>query len=260
MRRLTSVAVLSLAACANETPVTELKGSCADANGASVCSYATMVGANTTEAGAVVPMSAIENAKDGVMSMDWPPVATAITNLPDASVDKTGLTHMTMYWEGMGHDPAPFKVPHFDFHFYLVPPSDVDAIDCKDESKPAALPVGYALPDQDLTPEEQKMLGVAKLVGICVPKMGMHSLTQNDLLETKPFSATMVIGYYHAKPIFIEPMIAKSFLMTKQSFTLQIPEIPGAGLHPTSFKADYDSTANAYRFRFTNFRTQAKGT
>jgi hypothetical protein len=64
----------------------------------------------------------------------------------------------------------------------------------------------------------------------------------------------MVIGYYKTKPIFIEPMISRAMLLEKKSFELPIPTVPGmTGPHPTTFRADYDATANAYRFVFANF-------
>jgi hypothetical protein len=251
---LTLAAVLC-AACANDTPVVDMKGQCADANGGEVCTYARVQADHVMEAGAMVPLTAIENAKAGVESMDWPPKTVMTSVLPEVATKQSGLTELTMYWESTGHPPTPYMVPHFDFHFYIVPPADIAAIDCKDESKPTALPQGYSLPDQDLPPEMQKMMGVEKLVGICVPGMGMHSLPTTELQSTRPFNGTMVIGYYHAKPIFIEPMISKSMLLLKQSFTLPIPEIPGlTTVHPTAFHADFDAATQSYHFRFTDFK------
>jgi len=66
----------------------------------------------------------------------------------------------------------------------------------------------------------------------------------------------MVVGYTHQKPIFVEPMIANSALLAKQSFGLPIPAVPGMAAtthYPTQFRAEFDSTAQSYRFVFTGF-------
>lgn len=252
-----TIAVLAglLAGCANTSPVAELKGVCADVNDAEVCTNARVQSKTVVDVGATIPLAAIENAKAGAEPMAWPPKPLLKSAMPWRTDKQTGLTELTMYWEPTGHPPAPYMVPHFDFHFYFVSAADIKAIDCKDESKPAALAAGYALPDQDVPPEMQQMLGTAKLVGVCVPGMGMHSLPAAELASTTPFRGTMVIGYYHAKPIFIEPMISRDMLLEKKSFTLPIPEIPGlTRAHPTTFRADYDAQTQAYRFTFADFK------
>ncbi len=128
------------------------------------------------------------------------------------------------------------------------------AIDCVDLSKPAELSAGYALPDVALPPPMASMTGVATLVGLCVPQMGMHSLPATELEGTGPFRGTMVIGYNKGQNVFIEPMISRAMLMEKASFDLLSPSIPGMkGSYPHSFRAEYDSAAAAYRFVFSGF-------
>jgi hypothetical protein len=100
------------------------------------------------------------------------------------------------------------------------------------------------------------MVGTVVLFGICVPQMGMHSLLASELEATTPFRGTMVIGYWKAKPIFIEPMISKAMLLEKKSFELPVPSIPGmTGPHPTIFRAEFDEQAQAYRFVWSGFAT-----
>jgi hypothetical protein len=82
----------------------------------------------------------------------------------------------------------------------------------------------------------------------------MHAMLGDELKSTTPFNGTMVIGYYKGKPIFIEPMLSKTMLMEKKSFNLVIPTIPGlTTVYPRKFRAEYDSTANAYHFTFSGF-------
>jgi hypothetical protein len=244
---------LAVAACAKNDALVDVKGTCADAYKAQVCTWAQMKGQTLVEAGIVVPIASIENAP-AVEPMAWPPVAVATLDLPDAARAQGGLAHFTMYWEAGAHPPGAFMTPHFDFHFYTVPSSELAAMDCKDLSKPAALPASFALPDIPLPPEMAKMTGVSSLVGLCVPGMGMHAILSSEVERKDAFSGTMVIGYYKGKPIFIEPMLAKSMLMKKESFDLPIPDIPGlTGAHPTKFHADYDAAQQVYRFRFSAF-------
>jgi len=185
--------------------------------------------------------------------MVWPPVAAATLDIPEPARKQSGFTHFTMYWEAGGHPPGPYMTPHFDFHFYTIATADRIAIDCKDVSKPTTLPAGFALPDIPLPPDMAKMMGVASLVGLCVPQMGMHSLLGTEMESKDPFRGSMVIGYTKAAPIFIEPMLTKAMLMEKKSFDLPIPAIPGMGAHPTKFHAEYDAAKQSYRFTFSGF-------
>ena len=142
-------------------------------------------------------------------------------------------------------------IPHFDYHFYVIPAAEVAAIDCADDTKPDAPPAGYVLPDIDI-PE------VGTLISFCVQGMGMHALLQSEMESEEPFSGTMVIGYYAGNPIFFEPMIPQDRLMLQESFSLDMPAVAGTGpevVLPTRFEAVYDEAASAYEFVFSGFPT-----
>ncbi len=245
-----------IGACSTEAPITEVQGSCADVYGSQVCTWARTQGDNLFEAGAVVPIASIENSPADE-PMAWPPAAVAVLDIPEAAQQKSGLRHFTMYWEAGGHPPGAFLTPHFDFHFYTIASAERSAIDCVDLSKPAELPAVYALPDVQLPPHMAEMTGVPVLTGLCVPQMGMHALPASEIESTELFHASMVVGYIHGKPIFIEPMVAKAMLMEKKSFDLAIPQIPGlVGAHPTKFHAEYDATKQEYRMVFSEFTSE----
>jgi hypothetical protein len=247
------LSIFLISACAKEVPVVEVQGDCGTAFKGQVCTWARTKGDSLLEVGALVPMASIEGAPADAQPA-WPPVAEAKLKLPAAAQSKSGLTQLTMFWEAMGHPPVQFMTPHFDFHFYLVPVGEEMTYDCKDLSKPASLPAAYVLPDQDLPPDMAKMMGVATLVGVCVPNMGMHSLPSSEMDRKDTFTGDMVIGYYHAKPIFIEPMLTKAMLMEKKSFDLPIPTIPGlTGTYPRTFHAEFDEKGQSYRFIFSGF-------
>lgn len=238
------------AACAKEAPPPQeartVEGECADVYGGQVCTWATIDATDrVTEFGATIPLATIEGAP-AEMEMAWPPAAQASLALPGAVRAATGMQHFTVNWEAGGHPPGPYLTPHFDFHFYSIPATDRMAIDCSDTTKPATLPVGYAMEDPEVP-------GLGVLVGTCVPQMGMHSLPASEMGSTDIFSATVVMGYYQGQPIFVEPMIARAKLLERASFEMPMPLVEGAPAdapRPRSVVATYDAEANAYRIAF----------
>jgi hypothetical protein len=241
-------ALVLLGACAARAPEPRMvEGECADVFGGSVCTWATLdITGAVIEFGATIPLAVAEGAPHD-MEMAWPPVANAILGMPAEVTAATGVDHITVYWEPHGHPPGAYLTPHFDFHFYNISRQARAAIDCNDSTRPAALPTAYGMIDL-----EHPDLG--KLVGLCVPEMGMHALLASELESEKIFDGTMVIGFYRGSPIFFEPMIARDMLMRRQSFELPMPAVSGlpAGVrYPQRFRAEYDTAAVGYRFTFS---------
>jgi hypothetical protein len=246
--------LLTLVACSRQEVARQeiVQGECRPMYGADACSFGELAGDSVVAFGATIPVSSIENAPADA-PMVWPPEPAAVVPMPQAVTSATGFTELTIVWEAHGHPPGPFLTPHFDFHFYAIPASEREAIDCADLTKAEQLPASYQLPDISIP-------GIGDLIGVCVPKMGMHALAGAELADTTMFEKTMVVGYYLAHPIFVEPMIAQAKLMQRQSFTLDVPDVPGrpaASRYPMGFRADYDSTAQAYRFVFSNLTAAA---
>jgi len=99
------------------------------------------------------------------------------------------------------------------------------------------------------------------LIGLCVPGMGMHALPAADLRSATPFLKTMVLGYNHARPIFLEPMITRETLLARRSFTLDVPHVPGEPASvraPARFRADYDAATQSYRFVFSGLAASTR--
>ena len=239
------IVVLALVAARGDGNRT-ISGSCAPMFGAQVCTWGTANGNQITGFGATVPLAAIEQAPmEG--EMVFPPVPTAVIPLPKEVAQATGFDHLGVNWELHGHPPALFLTPHFDFHFYTIGSDAVDAIDCSDTSKPARLPTAYSLPDIDVP-------GMGTLVGLCVPHMGMHAMPTAELDDTVPFGASMLVGYYGKKVVFLEPMISRVKLEKAQTFPMAIPALsathPGVRW-PSRFEATYDAQARAYRLTFS---------
>ena len=221
---------------------------CANVFGGDVCVSAAVASDRVLEVGVTVPMRTIEAASsDG--GMVWPPVRLGALAMPAEVRRLTGLQFFDIYWEPHGHPPGSYLVPHFDFHLYGVTLGEATSIDCADETRPKRLPPGYALPNIEVP-------DIGTLVGICVPAMGMHAVPERELKDAAPFEATMLVGYYHGRPIFLEPMIARDRLLRRESFDLPVPAIPEAShsvRFPTAFRAEYHADARAYRLVFTGF-------
>ena len=248
VRALLFIPFAAITGCSPGPSTSEVAGGCADAFGAEVCTWVVMEGDVVVEAGADIPLASIEAAPADAPFV-WPPATAAAVPFPV----ETGFTHMTVNWEAMGHPPETFLVPHFDFHFYVIGQDERLAIDCSRLEKPTDIPAGYSVPDENLPPELAEITGVDTLVGVCVPEMGMHALSTVEMQSTEPFDATMIVGYYDLEPIFVEPMIARDFLLQRQSFALDVPSIPGHGGSPSTFRGEYDAENDSYRFSFSGF-------
>jgi hypothetical protein len=245
-----AVLVLGLGACAKKPTEQVAQGECRPLYGASVCAFDTMLGDSLVAFGATIPMQAVDGAP-AEAPMDWPPVVEATVPLPAAVKTATGFDNITIYWEPHGHPPGPYLVPHFDFHFNTISQAQIGKIDCADSTKPAQVPAAYELPDVAIP-------DMGTLIGLCVPNMGMHALPTAELASTTPFEKTMIVGYYGGQPIFVEPMITRATLDARRSFSLTVPPVaslPAGVRYPTAFTAQYDSTANAFRFAFSGFGT-----
>ena len=240
-----SVATLALAALPGARSTFR---SCGVALGSEVCTWIVMEGEDAVELGATVPLALIE-AVPSDAEMVWPPKELLTIALPAEARTALGIDHMAINWEAHGHPPATFLAPHFDFHFYNVTRDRVEAIDCTDTSKPPTLPAGYALPDLDIP-------GMGVLVGLCVPRMGMHAMAEGHVGATDTFGAAMMLGYYGGEPVFFEPMVSQARLLEASDFSVPIPRVenlPDGVRYPGAFRAEYDAAAEAYRLLFTEF-------
>ena len=235
-----------LAGAASCTRERLVQGECKPYNGADICAWHTMSGDRLVAFGATIPVKVAENAPAD-MPMTWPPKAEVIIRFDSMVTAATGFDNFNVFWEPHGHPPGPYLTPHFDIHFNTVSVADVAKIDCADSTKPSVLPAGYELPDVVIP-------GIGTLVGICAPGMGMHALPGAELRSTTLFEKTMLVGYYHRTPIFMEPMITRATLLARRSFSLPVPGVAGEPDRvklPSTFEARYDSTARAYQFTFS---------
>ncbi|MCG3164110.1 MAG: hypothetical protein JMDDDDMK_05593 [Acidobacteria bacterium] len=159
---------------------------------------------------------------------------------PEAAA--TGFDHIGLNWNPKGHDPeGVYKVPHFDFHFYLISPAARERITtrgedlerCRKPLPPEFVPEGYIL-----APASEE------------PGMGSHWVEPNSHeFHGKAFTHTFIYGSYDGRMIFAEPMISKAFLETKPDITVPV-KLPAKyqkpGYYPTQYSVKYYPEAREY--------------
>jgi len=154
----------------------------------------------------------------------------------------TGFDHVGLNWNPHGHAPDPiYGVPHFDLHFYLLSDAGLQQISGMGDDKART----YAAPDADEVPA-----GYILAPDTGVPWMGAHWINPaSPEFNGKPFKATFIYGFYNGDMDFFEPMVAKSFLESKQPVTIDIPQpnkYPKAGYYPTRMSLSYDENQDMY--------------
>jgi hypothetical protein len=165
-----------------------------------------------------------------------PAAPTEITLAMPSSVSVAPFTFFAVNWNPAGHPPPGiYTVPHFDFHFYTISDSARMAIagGPVTSSPPAgAVPPGYVVDP------------------VTIPMMGTH-YTDSTAPEFsgQPFTATFVYGYNGTSLAFLEPMVALSFLASKQGYEAAIKQpstYQVSGMFPTHYSVGYNPVTNAY--------------
>lgn len=143
----------------------------------------------------------------------------------------TPFDHLGMGWNPNGHEPIPiYGRPHFDFHFYMmtpeqvdaIPPYEVDSSKFKNWPAPAYFPAGYFN------------------AGGGVPKMGAHWVDPTSgEFNGQIFTQTFIYGSYNGKVTFYEPMITLDFLKNNNNYQRSIPQpakVQKSGWYPTKLR------------------------
>ncbi len=257
-RKLAGAAVLALfglAGAALAAGGSVVEGASKDAYGGRLVTWATLdADGNVVEAGVTVPLATIEGAPTDAAAGHEE--ATAVLDFPGVVQRTTFLNNAGIFWNPHGHEPPErYGAPHWDFHFYAPSAAEIAAIDCSDATQPdpQAMPKGWLPPVPPGTPPQ----------AMCVPMMGYHALPATEFkapgqLQDGLFDKVMIAGYYGGRTIFLEPMVTKAVLMTRQSFDLPVPQPSALGtptLYPATFQARYDDASRAYHLVFSDFRT-----
>lgn len=148
----------------------------------------------------------IEMTSAAVLSMEdlYPESgASFILPLHQKAQALTPFDHLTVDWNPHGHPPAGINtVPHFDFHFYMMPVEERLAIPFGPSSP---VPAGYMPDGWAIDP-------------VNIPQMGAH--WSDRTVPPSPLQATMIYGSYAGKVTFVEPMITLVELTTDQGMNI----------------------------------------
>jgi hypothetical protein len=158
-----------------------------------------------------------------------------------ANISAPPFDHFTMNWNPHGHEPSEiYGVPHFDFHFYYITKHEQHMIPCDGTDNATCL--------KQPIPEYVPPYYVPGPGG--VPMMGWHWVDpRSPEFNGQPFTTTYIYGFYNGEMIFLEPMLALSFLQTKPQFTKEVPLPTNAakqGHYPASYSLAYDSVQDLY--------------
>jgi hypothetical protein len=131
-------------------------------------------------------------------------------------------------WDPFGHAPAAYDVPHFDLQFYFISSEEVCAI----------------MPGSDTIPVPARFRPPDYSVALAEPCLGTRwgdSLASE--LSGAPFTTTFVYGFQNGEMIFVEPMIALSYLTNEPAFRGAVKQ-PAAfqrqGYYPTHYTVEFN--------------------
>ena len=153
-------------------------------------------------------------------------------------------------WNAHGHPPKAWSVPHFDFHFYMVEPSTIDAIrvgpcpifiNCEDQKRALIkVPAKYVHPNHISVKATVGGMG-DHLIDVMTPELAPKN--------PKPFTHTWIYGAYDGHITFYEPMITLAHLRTRRSGCYPVKQPKAwerAGYYPTIYCIRYSDQHSSY--------------
>ncbi|CRK54435.1 conserved exported hypothetical protein [Rhodococcus sp. RD6.2] len=177
------------------------------------------------------------NAPMQVFQLDLPPDAPP-----------TVFDTVTVDWNPHGHEPqGVFTAPHFDMHFFMQDRAEIAAIT---PTRPefaiqaSTLPPGQYMPADYIPPPGPPALQT-------VPNMGLHWTDATEGVGTPDFvfDQILVAGSWDGAFTFLEPMMTREWMLTKQSVDETVKQ-PAAyaesGYYPTTYTVNYDDTTDEY--------------
>ena len=178
-------------------------------------------------------------------------------------------------WNPGGHEPPGiYDVPHFDFHFYTVPPAERAAIVPSD---PQFQRKADMLPPETQRPPSYAVTAPPGAPAPAVPLMGVHwaDIRSPELQKMfgkpeayQPFTRTFLYGSWEGRFHFLEPMITRAHILAKKTATdpavrdevIPIPTAPSysaPGYYPSAYRIRWDAQTKEYRIALTNLTRRA---
>jgi hypothetical protein len=169
--------------------------------------------------------------------------------MPDGIPASLPFQWVGLNWNPEGHPaPAPpaYGVPHFDFHFYLPGPEQIDEI----RPGTCGFMVDCEVFERARTPVPERYM---PLDYIEVPELGDPPAA---------FTHTLIYGAHEGHIIFVEPMIAAAFIASQpdECHPIKLPQAwEVAGHYPTEYCMRYLPEEREYRVSLEGF-VQREGT
>jgi len=156
-------------------------------------------------------------------------------------------TFVALDWNPHGHEPPyVYDLPHFDFHFYIIPDEEVMGI-------PLLTP-----PQMDVAPYPQYVPPLYIQTPGIVPQMGAHWVdVTSPEFNGGTFTRTFIWGSYAGEFIFWEPMVTRAFLLSKPDEIINLRQ-PSAfqrdGYYPTQYCVTYSVSPKQYTIALLNLQ------
>jgi hypothetical protein len=160
----------------------------------------------------------------------------------------TAFDHVMFNWNSHGHQPVElFGKPHFDIHFYMVDMTTVAGID---PNKPDFATRAAHLPDRKYIPRDY-VTPPGSPAENTVPAMGLHWIDATEGFEPGKydFKQTLINGSWDGAYTFVEPMMTREWMLTKQAVRKDIKQPQAyqrSGYFPTTYNIHYDDQAKEY--------------
>ena len=164
-----------------------------------------------------------------------------VYSLPLPEGVNPGYSEVMLDWNPMGHPPPHvYTVPHFDFHFYVIAPEEIEMIKFSGPEDPAV-----QVSDEGLIPPDYQVIP-----DTAVNMMGVHAIDMTSPeFNGQPFTATFIYGYDKGKLIFLEPMVTLAYLKTDPDATMPVKtpaHYSSPGYYPTNYSIKYDGANKRY--------------
>lgn len=182
-------------------------------------------------------------------ALDGLPSQNTMYVLPMPADNKTQINHISFDYAPHGHAPEHvYDVPHFDVHYYMISEAEKNAITLTDP-KIDILPPATSIP-KNYAPGPNEA------------KMGKHWVdTTSQEFHGKDFTSTFIYGSYNGKFIFLEPMIAVSYLRTKPNVNLAVNRLGAVqltGLYPQEYAIQWEKERREYTVALNDLSARQK--
>jgi hypothetical protein len=157
-------------------------------------------------------------------------------------------------WNPLGHPPEGiYDAPHFDIHFYTISEAERNLID---PAHPEFMRKASRVPDMAEAPAgylPHHVLEQGEPAAFTVPRMGLHWVNPAGAeFAGSPFTAAMLYGSWDGEFIFVEPMVARDFLLQNPDLSMPFASWYGTGV----LRVYRDAVTSEYRIAIRDLETR----